>query len=417
MISQSGVVAPNRMAVLVVLFVAYTVNFIDLQIFSILAVPIKADLGLTDTQLGLLGGLAFAVLYSTLAIPLAVLADRTSRSLVITGSLAVLSGFTALCGLATNFWQLFVCRLGVGVGEAGGTAPSFAVIADHFPGNNQAKAFALYSLGIPLGASLGIFLGGYIAALGNWRTAFVIIGLIGLPLAPIVRWIVSEPARRAEGTVSALRLGEVFAQLAARRSFWLLAFAAGFSAMLGYGMAFWLPSLMRRSFGLTLIETSQFYGFLLLIGGGAGVLLGGWLGDRFGIRDRGAYAKLSAVALICSVPLFAAAILSSNVIIAFALFVVPQALVVFYLAPVFSAVQHLVAAPMRATASACFLFINNLIGLGGGALVLGVLSDALTVRYGDEALRYAILIALVFYLVGAALFALAVRPLRREWLD
>ncbi|TWT13098.1 MFS transporter [Reyranella sp. CPCC 100927] len=417
MVSRPDVVEPNRFVVLGVLFVAYTINFIDLQIFSILAVPIKADLKLTDTQLGLLGGLAFAILYSTLAIPLAVLADRTSRTWVITGALVVLSGFTALCGAAANFWQLFLCRLGVGVGEAGGTAPSFAIIADYFPGNNQAKAFAIYSLGIPLGAALGVLLGGYIAAAGDWRTAFVVIGLAGMPLALIFRRLVPEPARDEPSSATACRLGHVFAVLAAKRSFWWLSFAAGVSAMLGYGLAFWLPSLMRRSFGLTLIETSQFYGFLLLIGGGAGVLLGGWLGDRFGNRDRGAYARLSAVALVGAVPLFAAGVLSSSAIAAFALFVIPQALVVFYLAPVFSAVQHLVAAPMRATASACFLFINNLIGLGGGAFVLGALSDALTARYGDEALRYAVLIALVFYLIGAALFALAVKPLREEWLD
>ncbi len=405
-----------RVVTLGLLLLVYTFNFVDRQILGILAPAIKADLALSDTQLGLLGGLAFALLYSTLAIPLAWLADRTSRTWVITASLAVWSGFTAACGLATSFAQLFAFRLGVGVGEAGGVAPSYAVIADTFPAGSRARALAVYSLGIPLGSAAGVLLGGYIATRVDWRAAFFVVGLAGIVLAPIFRLFVREPVRDSAANAQAPVSG-VFAILAAKPSFWLLAFGASASSMLGYGLAFWLPSLMKRSFGLDLVATAQFYGSILLLGGVAGVLLGGILGDRLGAKDRGAYAKLPAIAFVIAVPLFAAGILSSSVAAAFLCFLIPQALAYVWLAPVITAIQHLAPPHMRATASASFLLINNLIGLGGGSFVLGALSDQLTPIYGEEALRYSMLCGLVLYLVAAVLMWLAARPLRRDWVD
>ncbi|HCW61400.1 MAG TPA: MFS transporter, partial [Sphingobium sp.] len=184
-----------RAAVLAMLLLVYTFNFLDRQILGILAVPIKADLKLTDTQLGALGGIAFALLYSTLAIPLALLADRTSRTWVITVSLAIWSGFTALCGVASSFAQMFLFRIGVGVGEAGGVAPSYAVISDYFPPHQRARALSIYSLGIPLGSAGGVLLGGYIAQAVEWRTAFIVVGLLGILIAPVFRLVVREPAR------------------------------------------------------------------------------------------------------------------------------------------------------------------------------------------------------------------------------
>ena len=405
-----------RVTALVMLLLVYTFNFVDRQILGILAPTIKADLALTDTQLGLLGGLAFALLYSTLAIPLAWLADRTSRTWVITISLAVWSAFTALCGMAGNFAQLFAFRVGVGVGEAGGVAPSYAVIADTFPPRHRARALAVYSLGIPLGSAAGVMLGGYIATSIDWRTAFVAVGVAGLMLAPIFRLCVQEP-KRGQNARNHEPVRRVFGILARKRSFWLLAFGASASSMLGYGLAFWLPSLMQRSFGLDLIETAQFYGGVLLLGGVAGVLLGGVLGDRLGSRDRRMYARIPAIAFVVAVPLFAAGILSSSVTAAFVFFLIPQALAYVWLAPVITAIQHLVPAHMRATASATFLLINNLIGLGGGSFALGALSDGLSANYGDEALRYAMLIGLVLYLMAALLMWMASTPLRRDWVD
>ncbi|MCJ8159766.1 MFS transporter [Sphingomonas sp. LaA6.9] len=407
-----------RAVVLGMLLLVYTFNFVDRQILGILAGPIKDDLGLSDKQLGLLGGIAFALLYSTLAVPLAWLADRTSRTWVITVSLAVWSGFTALCGIATGFWQLFLARLGVGVGEAGGVAPSYAVIADYFPSAERARALSIYSLGIPLGSAAGVLFGGYIAASIDWRTAFIAVGIAGIVVAPIFRLVVREPARPASGKSSETTpVGHVFSILAAKKSFWLLAFGASSSSMLGYGLAFWLPSLMRRSFGLDLVQTSQFYGAILLLGGVVGVLAGGFLGDRLGKSDKAAYARLPAIAFLLAVPLFAAGIVSGTATAAFLLFLVPQALAYIWLGPVISAVQHLVPAHMRATASASFLLINNLIGIGGGTFFLGALSDALTRSYGNEALRYAMLASLGFYLLAALLMWLASKPLRQDWVD
>lgn len=406
--------------VLLMLLVVYTFNFLDRQIIGILAQPIKAELGLTDTQLGALGGIAFALLYSTLGVPLALIADRTSRSWVITVSLAVWSGFTALCGLATGFWQLFFARLGVGVGEAGGVAPSYAMIADYFPPERRARALAIYSLGIPVGLATGALLGGYIAATVDWRTAFVVVGLAGVVIAPLFRLMVREPARGGAdpaGTAPAARvpLGAVFPILARKPSFWLMAFAAAFSSMCGYGLAFWAPSLMMRSYGFSLLQASQFMGTLLLVGGTLGVFMGGWFADRLGQRDRGAYARLPAVAWLVCVPLFAIGFWSSSPWVAWAFLVIPNGLNILWLGPVTTAVQNLVPAHMRATASACFLFINNLIGLGAGSWAMGAMSDAMTERLGSEALRYSMMSALGFYLIAAVLMFLAVRPLRRDW--
>lgn len=405
-----------RVAVLAMLLLVYTFNFVDRQILGILAPAIKTELSLSDSQLGMLGGLAFALLYSTLAIPLAWLADRTSRTWVITVSLGVWSAFTAACGLAGSFGQLFLARLGVGVGEAGGVAPSYALIADYFPPASRARALAVYSLGIPLGSAAGVMLGGYLASAIDWRTAFLAVGLAGVVIAPLFRLVVREPKRVAVSD-DAVPIARVFGILAVKRSFWLLSFGAASSSMCGYGLAFWLPSLLKRSFALDLVATGKFYGALLLIGGVAGVLLGGVLGDRLGQRDKGAYAKAPAISFFIAVPLFAAGILSHSTTAAFLFLLIPQALAYVWLAPVITAVQHLVPAHMRATASATFLLVNNLIGLGAGTWVMGALSDGFTARFADDALRYAMLSGLAFYLLAGVLMWRAARSLRDDWVD
>ncbi len=401
--------------VLAMLLAVYTFNFIDRQILGILAGPIKAELKLTDTQLGALGGFAFALLYSTMGLPLAWLGDRKGRTPVIAASLAVWSGFTALCGMVSGFGAMFLCRLGVGVGEAGGVAPSYALISDCFPPHRRARALAIYSLGIPLGSAAGILLGGYVAAAVNWRAAFLSVGLAGLVFTPLFAWLVRDPQRPTASQAPALR--DVLVILAAKRSFWLLSFGAASSSMMGYGMAFWLPSLMRRSFGLGLVETSQFFGLLLLIGGTAGVLAGGVLADWLGGRNKAAFAWLPAFAYLIGVPLFVGGLYSGSGGAAFWWFLLPQALVYLWLAPVITAVQHLVPAPMRGTASASFLLINNLIGVGLGSLSIGKLSDLLTPTFGNDALRHAILAGLGFYLLAAVLMLAGGRYLAREWMD
>ena len=194
-----------QMRVLALLLLAYVFNFLDRQILAILKIPIKAELGLTDTQLGLMGGIAFASVYSTLAIPFARYADRGRRVKVIAAAITVWSGFTALCGWASSFWQLFLARMGVGVGEAGGVAPSYALIADYFPPASRARALAVFSLGIPIGSAIGLYFGGWIATALDWRWAFTLIGLAGIPVALALWLLIPEPERGALDDIEAAR--------------------------------------------------------------------------------------------------------------------------------------------------------------------------------------------------------------------
>jgi len=403
-------------AVLAVLILAYAFNFLDRQILGILAGPIKADLGLTDSQLGLMGGLAFALFYTGLGVPIAALADRWSRTWIMTGALTLWSGFTAACGLATGFWQLFLCRMGVGVGEAGGVAPAYSLIADYFPKEQRARALAAYSFGIPIGSALGILFGGLIAHAIDWRAAFVVVGLAGVALAPIFRLVVKEPPREATPVTAAPAAGGVRALLA-KPSFWLISLGAAASSVCGYGVAFWLPSFFERSLGMGLVDRSLFLGSMTLVGGVLGVWGGGVLGDRLGRARPAAYLLVPAGAFLLALPCFVLAVQAKALWLAFILFLIPTGLNLVWLGPVITAVQHLVAPQQRSTASACFLFVNNLIGLGLGTWYFGAISDALTPRYGAEALRYAIFSGLGFYVVSAALFALAARGLRRDWVD
>ena len=411
----------NRAYVLFILVVVYTFNFIDRQIVGILAVPIKADLGLTDSELGLMGGLAFALFYTGLGIPVAMLADRFSRTWIMTVALVIWSGMTAASGLATNFWQLFAARLGVGVGEAGGVAPAYSLISDYFPQNHRARAMSVYSFGIPIGSAIGIVFGGVIASMIDWRWAFFIVGIAGVLVAPIFRMTIKEPPRgqydRKREAVKAPNLKLIVRTLMTKRSFWLLSLGASFSSMMGYGVFFWLPSFFVRSYNLTLLNASLFYGAVLLIGGLAGIWAGGWLGDRFGQDQRAQYAKIPAIAFLCTVPFYILAILSPTLTLAFFVLLVPTALGLAWLGPVISAIQHLVRPDMRATASAIFLFINNLIGIGLGTYAIGALSDTLTAQFGDESLRYSILAGTGFYIIAAGLFLLASRWLERDWED
>jgi MFS family permease len=417
---RGAIAAPsNRVLVLFMLVVVYTFNFIDRQIVGILAVPIKADLGLTDGQLGLMGGLAFALFYTGLGIPVAMLADRYSRTWIMTVALTVWSAMTAVCGLATNFWQLFAARLGVGVGEAGGVAPAYSLIADYFPAGQRARALSIYSFGIPIGSAAGIVFGGIIASLIDWRWAFFIVGIAGVCVAPLFRLTVREPPRgqydpyRSDRAAPGIR--QIFSTLAAKPSFWLISLGASFSSMMGYGVFFWLPSFLVRSYGLTLLDASLFYGAVLLIGGLAGLWAGGWLGDRFGQGSRGEYARIPAIAFLATIPFYVLAVLSPTLTVSFFVLLAPTALGLVWLGPIISVIQHLVRPDMRATASAVFLFINNLIGIGLGTYAIGWLSDTLAVRFGEDSLRYSILAGTSFYLVAAALFFLAARHLARDW--
>jgi len=383
----------------------------------VLAVPIKAELALSDRQLGLMGGVAFAIFYSTLALPIAWFADRKSRIAIISASVAVWSLFTAVCGFAQNFWQLFLARMGVGIGEAGGVAPSYSLISDYFPLSSRARALAFFSLGIPIGSALGIYFGGWIASSVDWRTAFIVVGLAGLPAALLLKLFVPEPKRGATDaqlSEPAPPFGEVARTLARNPSFWLLSFGAASGSILGYGLIFWLPSFFSRSFGLGLNEIGWFYGSIVLVGGVLGTWLGGVLADRLGPARPGAYALIPALAFLVAAPSYAAGLFAPSLAVAWVLFVIPQMFGLAWLGPVIAAIQLLVPSNMRSTASASFLLINNFIGIGFGVWVFGEMSTRMQAAYGDEALRYSVLYGLGFYLLSALFYLLAARRLSRD---
>jgi MFS family permease len=411
-----------RSYVLVILVIVYTFNFIDRQIVGILAVPIKAELGLSDSQLGLMGGLAFALFYTLLGIPIARLADRVSRIGIMTAALALWSLMTAMCGLTHSFAQLFLARVGVGVGEAGGVAPAYSLICDYFPTKERARALSVYSFGIPIGAAVGIVLGGYITSLMSWRMAFFIVGFAGLLITPLLKFTVREPKRGAldlprVDSVVAPSLLQVVAVLARKPSFWGLSLGAASASMMGYGLFFWAPSLLVRSFHLSLLQASLSFGSLVLVGGLIGIWCGGALTDRYGEKRRAMYAFIPAVAFVATVPFYVAGVMSTTLWLSFAVLLVPTALGLVWLGPVLAAVQHLVPGNMRATASALFLFINNLIGIGLGTALIGAVSDLMRLRFGAESLRYAILAGTGFYVVAAALLFFAGSKLAKDWVE
>ena len=421
-----------RAYVLALLMVVYTFNFIDRQILAILLPYIKAELNFTDGQLGLLGGPAFAIVYSTLALPIAWFADRVSRVSIVGVSLAVWSGFTAVCGFATGFWTLFGARMGVGVGEAGGVAPSYSLVADYFPKSQRARALAFYSFGVPIGTALGYLFGGLLAEHINWRIAFMIVGGVGVLLAPLLKFTVKDPVRggfdrvaTAEGVpdvahvpTKAAGFNEVWGVLLKKPSFWFLAFGAACSSVYGYGAAFWLPSFFQRSLGMEGVDRALYIAGIAFIGGTAGIWLGGWLADKLGKGTKKApYPLVPAVCFIIAVPMFFLAMNVQDKWLAFALFLIPQALSLAWLGPVVTAVQHLVPAHMRSTASASFLLINNLVGIGLGIYLLGAVSDYLTPRFAEEALRYSLYVGQWFYALAAILLIIAARSLKRDWVD
>ncbi|WP_066827043.1 spinster family MFS transporter [Sphingomonas mali] len=408
--------------VLTMLLVVYTFNFLDRQILGILAKPIQASLHLSDAQFGAIGGTAFAILYSVLGVPLALLADRVGKTRVIAGSLVVWSGFTALCGTATGFWSLFLSRLGVGVGEAGGVAPSYALIADYFPVQRRARALAIYSMGIPIGLGSGVLLGAYIAALVDWQTAFITVGIAGIVVAPIFLLLVRDRPRPAVvADADAVPVLAVIPILARKPAYWLLSIGAGCSSMAGYGLALWVPKIIAVHYGWTanhdLIKVGQFMGSLLLIGGTTGIFLGGVFADRLGTVDRAWYARLPAIAWLITAPTFMLGLFTPYPMFAWFLLLIPNALNTLWLGPIVTAAQHLAPSRMRASASGSFLLVNNLLGLGLGPLLMGTLSDALKASYGADSLRYAAIIGVSLYLVAAVLALLAIKPLKRGWVE
>jgi predicted MFS family arabinose efflux permease len=408
----------TRRYALGVLVVVYTFNFVDRQILSILIEPIKADLGLSDTQLGFISGFGFAFIYATLGIPIARYADRGNRRNLIAVALAIWSAFTAFSGLAMNFWQMLAARVGVAVGEAGCSPPAHSMIADYFPANRRATALGIYSLGIPFGILFGFVAGGWMNDVVGWRYAFFLVGIPGLVLAVLVRLSLREPPRgMAEGKVlegDQPSIKETFRALWAKRAFRHLSVGGGLTAFVGYGVTTFFPSYLIRSFEMTTTEVGTYLGLILGIPGGIGIALGGYLADRFGARDTRWYLWIVTVALLLSLPFAVYAYLADSAYVALSALVIPVMLGNFYQATTFSQVQGLVGLRMRAVSAAVLLFILNIIGLGLGPQFVGWLSDQLAPSYGMESMRYALLIAGLFNIWAAFHYYMAGRHLPND---
>lgn len=395
--------------VLYVLTGVYVFNFIDRQILVILQESIKSDLNLSDTQLGLLTGLAFAIFYVTLGIPIARLADTTNRKKIIGISLAVWSIMTVISGRALNFTQLLLARIGVGIGEAGASPAAHSMISDYYPANKRATALAVYSMGIYIGILLGYLFGGWLDEYFGWRLALMVVGLPGVLYAIFFYFTVKEPPRGYADNLSTHQaanysLMQVFRLLMSRKAFLCIAFAAGFHCFVVYGIGNWLPSLLRRLHGMESGEIGTWLAIGSGGGGALGVWLGGYLTDKYGQEDRRWYLWIPTIAIVVSLPFLILLIFSSNKYIVVGSNIIAKTLWSFYLAPCIAMAHGMVGLKMRALSSAVFYLFLNLIGLGLGPLFIGMTSDYLAPEYGATSIRWALTLGIGMSMIAAFLF-------------
>ncbi len=407
-----------RYYVLGILMFVFSINVLDRQILAILMEPVRLELGLSDTHLGFLSGIAFAIFYATLGIPIARIADKTSRKGVIVICLAAWSAMTAVCGLAQNFWQLLLARIGVAVGEAGGTPPSHSLISDYFREHQRATALGVFALGGPIGMMTGLFIGGWLNEWFGWRMTFILVGLPGVLVALIVWLTVREPCRDSANKEQESNEHPpfffVFRYLWVQRSFRYMALASALQMFVGYGLAQWYPAFFMRSHGMTTGQVGTYLALMAGISGGLGTLLGGYFADRFALRDKRWFLWMPMCATGLATPFYLGVFLVPSAVAAVFFMVIPTFLVNSFLGPVFSTTQGLVPPSMRATAAAVLLFVINIIGLGLGPQVVGILSDLLQPAFAHDSLRYALLIISMFTILGAALYWIAARTLRDD---
>ncbi|MBI3800094.1 MAG: MFS transporter [Deltaproteobacteria bacterium] len=424
-IAAEPITPAYRGYVLGLLMVINVFNYLDRQILSILLEPIKRDLKLSDTALGFLTGIAFALFYTFAGIPIARWADKGVRRTIMTLGLTVWSGMTALTGLAQTFTQLALARIGVGIGEAACTPPAHSLLSDYFPPERRGTALSILALGVPFGIMIGYLAGGWVNQYFGWRKAFFVVGLPGLVLALILRLTLREPPRgHAEGlptsgrSTAAEPLGEVLRFLWKLRSFRHLALGAALYAFCGYGSLAFVPAFMMRVHGMT--NTAELGLWLGLISGiflGIGTFFGGVLSDRLAARtkDMRWYLWLSAGAMLLSLPFTCLLYLWPEGRMALILSIPGSILSPMWLGPTGAMTQGLVKLRMRATAAAVLLFVINLIGLGLGPQTVGLVSDLLTPAYGKEAVRYALLwVVVVGNVWGVIHYFLAARTLRED---
>ncbi len=398
------------------LTLVYVFNFIDRQLLVILQESIKKELELSDTQLGILSGFTFALFYVSLGLPIARLADKSNRRNIVAASLGLWSFMTALSGRAENFIQLLLARIGVGVGEAGGSPPAHAMISDYFPPDKRATALSVYSTGIYFGILIGFLMGGYLNQSLGWRNAFFVLGIPGVVFSIIFYSSVKEPRRGSTdihtiGVTKAYSVPEVFKKLFSSHSFIYLVFATSLNVFCIYSLSNWSPSFLSRLHAMTSGEIGLVLGLLFGIGGAIGTFLGGYLTDRFGKKDRRWYLRIPAMAVVLS-GFFAMA----------GLFIEHKGLSIIglgwcatlqgmYLGPSIAVAHSLVPASMRSITSAILFFFLNLIGLGLGPMTIGFLSDRLEPIWQSESLRWALSIIIIIEWISASLFLVAAKKL------
>jgi predicted MFS family arabinose efflux permease len=384
----------SRYYALGLLTVVYTFNFVDRQLLAILQESIKADLLLSDSQLGLLTGFAFAVFYVLAGIPIARWADRSNRKNIIALAIGCWSFMTAISGLAQNYTQLLLARIGVGVGEAGGSPPAHSIISDIFPPENRASALAFYCTGINIGVLVGFLFGGWLNEVFSWRVAFFVVGAPGLIIALIVGFTLREPIRgfsenKSTPTGPQVSYGVVFSTLWNRRSFRHIAAGAALNAFATYSTSSWIASFMIRSHGLSTGEIGTWLAAIMGLGGAFGVFFGGYIAERLALKDVRWYVWLPSLTGVVCIPFLVATYLVSDPYHSFYLQIIPGILFNVYIGNALAMTHGLVGLRMRALSSAILFFILNIIGLGLGPWLVGVLSDALAPTFGIESLRYA----------------------------
>ena len=401
------------------LTVVYTFNFIDRQLLSILQESIKADLLLSDQQLGLLTGIAFAMFYVTAGIPIARWADRGNRRNIVALAIGVWSFMTAISGLVQNYVQLLLARMGVGVGEAGGSPPAHSIISDIFPPERRASALAFYSMGVNIGILFGFLAGGWLNEIFDWRTAFFVVGAPGLIIALIVRYTLREPIRglseQRQVETQTVPFSNVLNLLMSRPAFKHMAFGAALNAFAGYSTSSWTASFMIRSHGMSTGELGTWLAMIMGFGGAVGVFAGGVIAERLARKDVRWYMWLPALTGLICVPFMVANYMVAGAYTALIVSIIPGILFNVYLGNTLAMTHGLVGLRMRALASAILFFILNLIGLGLGPWVIGLLSDLLAPTLVQESLRHAMLYLLPAMMTWSVIhFYLASRTLKED---
>jgi predicted MFS family arabinose efflux permease len=400
------------------LFAVYTINLLDRQILSVLLEPIKAELGLSDSALGLLSGIAFALFYSTFGIPIAAWADRGSRRNVIALGLLVWSSATAVCGSARSFPQLFAARMCVGVGEAAGTPPAHSLLSDCFPPRWRARALAIYSMGGNVGIGLGYLAGGVLGDALGWRRTFLVVGLPGIALALLVRFTLREPRRGTiEGRTDAAPpppLLESLCHLLSLRAYRHICAATALYNVASYAYLAWIPTFLRRIHEMSGTELGVLYGPMLGIAGAIGSLAAGWLADWGARRDLRWLTWVPALAGLGALPFLIGFLWVDDARLAFLAYVPAATLTGMWTGPTYAAVQGLAPLRMRATASALLLFLLNFFGMGLGPWLVGSLNDRLELALGVEAIRYSLALVALAKAWGALHSWLGSRALRAE---